>query len=143
MLLLLLLLITLIITDQSFMRYVKYLIADKPTFSSDHSPICSWIETTLPPTPQINDQTESITRFITISSFPVYLGSDSKELFKAAILSAIIADQLNAFLLKDLKEIPSDKSVNMAIKMVESIFIKAACKHVVKTQTEKKTKEKT
>ena len=130
-----------IITDQSFMRYVKYFIVDKSTFLSDHSPICSWIQTTLPSTSQINDQMESLDSLQSLPSQFIW-GPNSKDLFKAAISSPVITDQINAFLLKDLEEIQSDKSVNMAVKMVESILNKAARMSLKLKQKKQKKKRR-
>ena len=111
-----------IITNQSLFQSVNYFVVNQPSFLSDHSSICTWINTSL----IISNPENRDSRPPTLRSLPPQFlwSTDSCELYRLAFTSKEVTTLLKSFV--ETNYAYDHESVNTAAQDLQAILLKAA-----------------
>ena len=111
-----------IITDQSLLQSVNYFLVNQPSFLSEHSSICTWINTSL----IVSDPENRDSQHSTQQALPPRFvwSTDSCELYKIALASPEVKSHLEYFM-KNIYACDHE-TVNTATQDLQAILLKAA-----------------
>ena len=89
-----------IITDQSLLQSVNYFLVNQPSLLSDHSSICTWINTSL----IVSDPENRYSQHSTLQALPPRFvwSADSCELYKTALASPEVKSHLEYFMIRKI-----------------------------------------
>lgn len=113
-----------IITDQFLFNSVKYFTVDNETFLSDHSPIATWIQLSMPFLPE-NNTSQLNTNYLKPISPQFVWTQESVEPFLKAMHSPKVKSLINKFISKDFSK-ENGMSIEEATTDVQSIFLTAS-----------------
>lgn len=129
-----------VITDQLLFNSARYFTVDSQIFLSDHSPIATWIQSTIPNLPDNNTPQFNLNALGSIS--PQFIWTqESVEPFQKAMQSSKVRSLINEFLSKDFNEI-NGTSIEEATTDVQSIFMTASLMSLKLRQIKNKKKTK-